>query len=253
MCRWKRHTAGPAAPDLDQVVLDLVRQREALRVVQRDLGDRDAGGLEQRDLPLEEREPVARAEASHEVRAPRRPDADARLGDARGLRGRDLGGPPGHHLLDRAVDVAALVDVADVDEQRERLGLERERRRILRGTLARLLVVQVREVGDARLGMERAQQLLEVRHLRDELRAHERAEREALEPRLRQRVEQLDLGSERDGDVLDAEALAHHLLVVDDLRPAAHRVLRTASPCVQLYNYYTFPALRQDGAARGSR
>ena len=210
---------GPAAFDFQQIRFHLVRQTPALRIVQSNLDGGDAGRLQQVDLPLQEEEALALRKLSHEVRSPGGANADSRLADAPlfGIVHRLW--PALHHLLDRTVDVSALVNVADVNKQREHIRFNRQGRGILFGQLSGLLVVDVRQVGHARFRMKLLQHLLKTRHLGYEARADKGTDGDALQAGLRKRVQQLNFCGKGNADIFDAEALTHDFFVVNDRGP----------------------------------
>ena len=108
---------GPAAADFQQVGFHLVREAEALAVVQADLDQLDAGFGQRFDAAGQHGEAVSLRELAHEVGAPGRADGDPAGAYAARLRVGDRVGPARDDLVERAVHVAAAVDVADVVER----------------------------------------------------------------------------------------------------------------------------------------
>ena len=201
----------PALADGQQGLAHLMRQVPAHRLEKGDAGDGDAGVVPLVDHHREHVHALRQRVGPAEVGAEGIADANRRLGRTggfgcgnRGIEGLDLLGL-------RAVVVAPGEGIAHLDRGAGQVGAlaHIELGEVFVGAVIAGLVEDRRGIADAGLGHEALGNLVDAGHLRRPLGMRKRADRDHLGAGLAERIEQTQLGFDRDRGALDLQTLAH--------------------------------------------
>ena len=222
----------PALLDPVQALLDFGRGAVAHGVAHGHAADINAHLVPHVVFLFQQGHQAVHRELAEEVGTPTGVAADARLLDVQFL-GLGHALRPGFHFLHlRAVGVAAGEHVAHVGrEPGVRVALDGQGRRVLPGALHAAGIQGQRGVGDAGLGGETGDNLVNALHLRRPLGADERADDDVFQAAAGKLVKQFDLVVNGYVGVLDLHAFAHAFLFVDYLRVAGHLGLLNGRVC----------------------